>query len=280
MDHASTQHYASMNLLKILACIIVVLYFVVILVLFIYQARLIFYPGRLPRNFIFRLGDRDKEIFLETSDHEEIHALYYEGNRPEVILYFHGNAGDLSGWQFVSEDFTAHGYNFLIIDYRGYGKSSGKISEKGFYRDAEAAYTFLVQEKGYELDNIIVYGRSIGSGVAVDLASRYPVRGLILESPYSSLGKLANEKLPFLFPSLYLRFRFNNLEKIKNVKAPVILLHGGNDSLIPSSHSERLLKKITGKKKLILIKEGAHNDLNSFEEYNGFLEEDLPGFFE
>lgn len=269
-----------MNLFKILACLIVVLYFVVIVLLFVYQARLIFYPGKLPRNFIFRLNDKDKEVFLETSDHEEIHALYYEGSRPEVILYFHGNAGDLSGWQFVSEDFTAHGYNFLIIDYRGYGKSSGKISEKGFYHDAEAAYTFLVQEKGYAPENIIVYGRSIGSGVAVDLASRYPVKGLVLESPYASLSRLANEKLPFLFPSLYLRFRFNNLEKIKKIKSPVILLHGSNDSLIPPSHSERLLKKITGKKKLIIIKEGSHNDLNSFEEYNRFLEEDLPSFFE
>jgi fermentation-respiration switch protein FrsA (DUF1100 family) len=268
-----------MNLLKILACLIVVLYFVVIVVLFVYQARLIFYPGKLPRNFIFKLGDKDKEIFLETSDHEEIHALYYEGGRPEVILYFHGNAGDLSGWQFVSEDFTVHDYNFLIIDYRGYGKSTGTLSEEGLYADADAAYEFLIS-KGFAAQQIIVYGRSIGSGVAVDLASRYPVKGLILESPYSSLSKLANEKLPFLFPSLYLRFRFNNLEKIKKVKGPVILLHGGNDSLIPSSHSERLLKKITSKKKLIIIREGSHNDLNSFEEYNRFLEEDLPFFFE
>jgi len=268
-----------MNLLKILACIIVILYFLVVVLLYIFQTRLIFYPGKLSKDFKFKLGDNDREVFLETSDHEAIHALFFGGARAEVILYFHGNAGDLGGWQFVAEDFTAHGYNVLIIDYRGYGKSAGTISENGFYRDAEAAYTFLVQEKGFSPQDIIIYGRSIGTGVAVDLASKHKTRGLILESPYSSLKKLANEKLPLLFPSLYLRFHFNNIQKIKKVECPVILIHGGKDTLIPAAHSERLFKKITGEKKMILIPEGSHNDLNSFQEYDEFLEEILPAFF-
>jgi fermentation-respiration switch protein FrsA (DUF1100 family) len=268
-----------MPLLKVLAFVIVVLYFAVILLLYIFQTRLIFYPGKLPKDFKFMLGENDQELFLETADHEAINALFFPGTRAEVILYFHGNAGDLSGWQFVAEDFTAHGYNFLIIDYRGYGKSSGTISEDGFYRDAEAAYMFLLQEKGFTPQDIIIYGRSVGSGVAVDLAGKHKTRGLILESPYASLKKLANEKLPFLFPSLYLLLSFNNIQKIKNVDSPVILLHGSIDTLIPASHSERLFKKIQSKKKMILIPGGSHNDLNAFQEYDFFLEEELPAFF-
>lgn len=269
----------AMKFAKILACIIIALYIIVAIALYVLQTKLIFHPGKLSRDFKFKLGPEDDEVFLKTSDGEEINGLFYHGTRTEVILYFHGNAGDLSGWHFAAEDFVVHGYNVLIIDYRGYGKSSGTISENGFYLDAEAAYNYLLNIKGFVSQDIIIYGRSIGSGVAVDLASKHRTKGLVLESPYSSLTKLANEKLPFFYPSLYLRYSFNNNQKIKLVKSPVILIHGEQDSLIPSSHSKNLFKEITSGKKMILIKDGSHNDLNSYPEYQVFLESTLQDFF-
>jgi fermentation-respiration switch protein FrsA (DUF1100 family) len=159
----------------------------------------------------------------------------------------------------------------LIIDYRGYGKSSGEISEKGFYIDAETAYSHLLEARGYKPANIMIYGRSVGTGVAVELASRHTPKVLVLESPYTSLGALANEKLPFFFPSLYLRFQFNNLKKIGTISCPVVLLHGTKDELVPPAHSQKLMKAIKGEKKLFLIEGGGHNDLNSFEGYKPFL---------
>jgi fermentation-respiration switch protein FrsA (DUF1100 family) len=267
-----------MQTLKILAYSVIALYFLVALLLYIFQQKLIFHPGKMTKNTNLNLASHQREVFLETRDNETIHAVYCAGIRPEVILYFHGNAGDLSGWKFATEDFSALGYAVLIIDYRGYGKSTGQVSEQGMYTDGEAAYEYLTKELHIAPGNILVYGRSIGTGVAVEMATRYPVRGLVLESAYTSLGTLANEKVPFFFPSLYLRFRFNNLQKITKVTCPVVLLHGTQDELIPPAHSQRLAEAIKSQKKLILVKGGGHNDLSSFPEYAQFLQEDLPNF--
>lgn len=267
-----------MNTFKTIAWIIVILYGMVVVLLYTLQTRLIFYPGRLGPDFKFRLGHEDHEVYYQTKDGESINGLFFAGRSSEVILYFHGNAGDLSGWQFVAEDFTSRGFHVMLIDYRGYGKSSGKISEKGLYLDGEGAYQYLVK-KGFKPENIIVYGRSIGSGVAVDVASKYPCKGLILEAPFSSLRKLANEKLPFFFPSLYLKFRFDNMGKINRVECPIIFLHGTIDSLIPPSHSRALVEKFSGKKKMILVEGASHNDLHTFSRYGDFLKDVLPVFF-
>lgn len=267
-----------MSTLKIIAWIFVIVYGMVAALLYTLQTRLIFYPGRLAPDFRFRLGDDDEEVFYKTEDGESINGLFFAGRGGDVILYFHGNAGDLSGWQFVAEDFTLHGYNVMLIDYRGYGKSSGKISEEGLYHDGEAAYHCLV-EKGFKPENIIVYGRSIGSGVAVDVAARYPCKGLILEAPFSSLKRLANEKLPFFFPSLYLKFSFDNMAKMNRVSCPVIFLHGTADELIPPAHSRSLFEEFSGKKELIVVDGASHNDLHTFPRYADFLKDVLPVFF-
>jgi uncharacterized protein len=260
-----------LNTLKIIAYSIVAIYLLAMILLYAFQRRLIFFPGRLPENFNLKLKANQQEVFLNTTDGERIAAVFCRGDRPEVILYFHGNAGDLNGWKYATENLTALGYNVFIIDYRGYGKSSGTISEQGFYNDAEAAYTYLIEKRDYKPANIVVYGQSIGTGVAVALASRHTPRALILESPYTSLGALANEKLPFFFPSLYLRFRFNNLKKIAAIPCPIVLLHGTKDELIPPAHSQKLLEAIPGPKKLFLINGGGHNDLNTFAGYKDFL---------
>ena len=268
-----------MNTLKTIAWICVLLYCGVVVLLYTLQSKLIFYPGILTPDFKFNTGPKGEEVVIETADGERISALLYRNELPDVILYFHGNAGDLSGWQYVSEDFTALGFNFFIIDYRGYGKSTGKISERGFYRDGEAAYRYLL-ENGFEPGNILVYGRSIGSGVAVQIAANHPCKGLVLESPFASLASLANEKLPFFFPSLYLRFRFDNLRKIEYVKCPVIFLHGSADTLIPPHHSAKLFERFPGRKKRILVHGGAHNDLHAFTQYEDFVTAVLPTFFQ
>lgn len=267
-----------MVILKTIAWIFIVLYVTVVVLLYTLQSRLIFYPGKLSADYRFRLRPHDRELFLETQDGERINALFFRGTGDDVILYFHGNAGDLSGWQYVAKDFTDSGFNVFLIDYRGYGKSTGRLSEKGMYRDAKAAYDYLIAQ-GFPPSRILIYGRSIGSGVAVALASRVSCKGLVLESPFSSLSRLANEKLPLFFPSLYLRFRFDNLAKINQVKCPVLFLHGSHDTLIPLAHSQKLYEHFQGKKQLITVERGAHNDLHTFPRYEQFLRGDLRTFF-
>lgn len=267
-----------MNLLKIAAWIVVIIFLVLIILLFVLQTRLLFHPGRLSGDYKFKLPSGAEEVFLKTSDGETLNGLLFTETAPEVILYFHGNAGDLSGWQYVAEDFKHLGFNFFIFDYRGYGKSTGEISEKGIYLDAEACYRYLIH-RGFDPENIIIYGRSIGAGAAVHLASSQKCRGLVLESAFSSLPALANEKMPLLFPSLYLRYRFDNIKKIRSVSCPVILLHGSDDTLVPPSHSQKLFDAFPGKKEIIIVDKGAHNDLHAFERYEKFLRDELRVFF-
>ena len=194
-----------MAFLQIIASSIILVCLILVVAFYFFQTQIFFYPSKLQAGFKFKLGYRDEEAFFSTRDGEKLNGLFYGGNRKEVVLYFHGNAGDLSGWQFVAEDFTDCGYNIFIVDYRGYGKSTGKISENGLYADAEAAYYYLITQKNFPPDKIIIYGRSIGTGIAIDLASKHSCRGLVLESPYTSLQKLANEKIPFFRPSLLSR---------------------------------------------------------------------------
>ena len=267
-----------MTILKTIAWFFIIIYCLIIGLLYALQSKLIFYPGVLSQGFKYKLGGTGEELFINTSDGERINALFWRNDSPDVILYFHGNAGDLSGWQYVVEDFDSLGLNFLIIDYRGYGKSTGKISEDGLYRDGQASYNLLL-EKGFKAENILIYGRSIGSGIAVDVASKNRCKGLILEAPFSSLGSLANEKLPFFFPSLYLRYDFDNLKKIDRVTSPVIFLHGSGDTLIPPHHSAKLFEKFPGRKQRIVVEGGSHNDLHAFTQYEEFISEVLPVFF-
>jgi fermentation-respiration switch protein FrsA (DUF1100 family) len=268
-----------MAILQIAAFSIIAICIILIVAFYFFQTQIFFYPGKLAANHKFRLSYRDEEVVLPTKDGEKLNGLFFRGTRPEVVLYFHGNAGDLNGWQFVAEDFTACNYNIFIIDYRGYGKSTGQISEKGFYTDAEAAYYYLIAKRNFPPDKIIIYGRSIGTGVAIELASKHSCRGLVLEAPYTSLKRLANEKIPFFRPSWYMRFHFDNLSKINKVKCPVIFFHGSKDALIPSSHSEKLFKAFNGKKEKIVVTGGSHNDLNSFPEHQMLLMEVIPVFF-
>lgn len=265
--------------LKKLIFIALFLYLFLIMAAFLSQEKLIFHPEQLSKDFRFDLSEGAEEAFLNTVDGEKINALFFPGSKNEVILYFHGNAGSLAGWQQVSDDFTDKGYSLLIIDYRGYGKSSGEITEKGLYLDAEAAYQFLTETKEFLPDDIIIYGRSIGSGIATELARRYQTKGLVLESPFSSLKKLANQKMPFLFPSLFLQFHFDNINKLDSISCPVLLIHGEQDTLIPVSHARNLYQAYSGKKKLVIIPQGTHNDLSLFEQYHETLNSSREFFF-
>ncbi|MDX1629595.1 MAG: alpha/beta hydrolase [Fulvivirga sp.] len=260
-----------MRVLKSVLFVILPVYLLIIMVAFLSQEKMIFFPDQLSKDYAFNLGEKDEEVFLTTEDGETINGLFYEGHKTQVILYFHGNAGSLEGWQHIASDFTSLGYHFLIIDYRGYGKSTGDITEKGLYRDAQAAFNYLTQEKGFKPGDIIIYGRSIGTGVATELATQQKVKGLVLESAFTSLKKLANQKMPFLLPSLILEFHFNNIEKLQRVSCPIAFIHGSEDTLIPPSHTEKLFEAFSGNKEKVMIEGAGHNDLNTYNEYHQAL---------
>ncbi|MCA9748617.1 MAG: alpha/beta hydrolase, partial [Romboutsia sp.] len=146
-------------------------------------------------------------------------------------LYMHGNAGSLRDWGWIYKDFVARGYDILLIDYRTYGKSTGKLSEKNMHSDVTFIYDEL--KKDYQENQIIIYGRSIGTGMATHIASIRKPKGLVLETPYYSIIDIAKRIVPFLFLEPLLKYKFKSFKFLKTVECPIYFLHGTNDNVVP-----------------------------------------------
>lgn len=241
---------------------------------YIRQENIIFYPEPLPHDFKYSFPSRFEEITLPVDD-AAINALLFKADNPKgVILYFHGNAGNLQGWGEIAPEFTSRGYDILIPDYRGFGKSTGKLKhEEMLHRDAAHAYNYL---KGrYPEDKIIIYGRSIGTGIAVYLAKSMKPRLIILETPFFSLLDTAKYHHPYMPQKLLasiLKYPLRTDLWISDVSCPVYLFHGTKDDIVPYSSSERLLTLIKTEKKLVAIPGGGHNNLSDFPLYHEQLD--------
>ncbi|XDD50173.1 alpha/beta hydrolase [Leptospira sp. WS92.C1] len=244
------------------------------------QDKLIFFPEKLPEDFPFSFSSEFQEIAITTPDGNQSYALYFKAAKNpqnKIILFFHGNAGSLRSWGSISENFLPLGWDILITDYRGYGKNTGSLSEKTMYSDAELWLEYLQTNLNRSKDQIVIYGRSIGTGVAVDLTSKHPELHLFLETPFTDLPSLAKIYYPFLQPWM-LRFQFQNLKKLENIRSKIRIFHGTEDEIIPFSNSETIFKKLQENKQsavLFVIKNGTHNDLTLFPEYHQALKKSL-----
>ncbi len=254
--------------------IIVGLYGLLLIFIYLFQKKLIFEPTTIDHEYKFNLDKRGKEVYFNTSDNLTLHAIHYRVEQPKgIILYLHGNASCLTDWYEIAEDLLNLQYDIFIIDYRGYGKSEGGVSESGMYKDAQAAYDYLIKQN-YASTDIVIYGMSIGASVALELLNRVnnKARGLVLESPFASLKKLAYEKFPYFLPGLLLQYRFNNLKKAKTIQVPTLIMHGDHDLTTPHQHSQKLHEVIPADKKLVIIPAGSHVDLPDHLEYHLELE--------
>ena len=200
--------------------------------------------------------DTAEVIKLETSRSELISAKYYESSGATyTILFSHGNAEDIGMIEPFAWRLRDLGFNVLIYDYPGYGTSSGSPSEEGAYSAIDAAYEFLLTKKKIDPRSIVLQGRSLGGGVAVDLASRKPVAGLILESTFTTAFRVVTRYpiLPF--------DKFENIAKIGEVTCPVLVIHGTNDWTIPVYHGQRLLEAANEPKQALWVAGAGHNDV-------------------
>jgi len=242
-----------MGLLLFVVGLFVLLYFI--------QEKIIFFPTKLPKDYKYPFDIPFEEVTLD-SDGEDINSiLFTKPDSKGVVLYLHGNAGNLSSWAYVYEDFQYAPYDVWIIDYRGYGKSTGSIqSEADLHADAEALYQAALER--YEGKEFIIYGRSIGSGVAAKLAKTHPPKILLLETPYYNFPDLVKSIYPFL-PKFLLRYQLSTDQYIANTEYPVYLFHGTKDELIPYTSSLRLAEpsdKIT----LHTLEDAGHNNISDF----------------
>ncbi|HSW59017.1 MAG TPA: alpha/beta hydrolase [Dehalococcoidales bacterium] len=207
------------------------------------------------------LGLPFEEVFFVTRDDCRLHGWFVPANSNLTLLWFHGNAGNISHRLYILGLLRdALDVNVFLFDYRGYGRSTGNPSEKGLYRDAEAALDYLRSRPGGDHQKIIYFGQSLGSAVAVDLAARHPPAGLILEAAFPSVPDVASRLYPFLPARFLIRARFDSLSKIERINAPLLMAHGDRDDIIPLEAGQKLFEAAGGDKTFYVIRSAGHND--------------------
>ena len=238
------------------------------------QDKFIFKPEKLKQDFQFKYDIPFREYFFDVEPGVRINGLHFFREQPKgLILYFHGNTRSIKGWARYARDFYRYDYDVVLVDYRGFGKSTGKRSEKEMIDDMQFIYDKLREQ--YPEDHLIVYGRSIGSGFATRLASDNKPRYLILDAPYYSFTRVVERFLPILPVRIVLRYHLRTDLWIQKVTCPIYIIHGTRDWLIPIRHSEALQRLNPRKITLIRIHGGGHNNLPSFDEYHNFLRDIL-----
>lgn len=201
-----------------------------------------------------------EDVWLTTRDGVRIHGWFVpaDGASRRVVLFCHGNAGNVSHRLDSLKIFHDLGLSVLIFDYRGFGQSQGKPSEEGTYLDAEAAWEHLITDRGLAPGDIVVFGRSLGGAVASRVAAEHPAAALILESTFTSLPDLGASFYPYLPVRLLARHRYDNLKHLRTVRSPVLVIHSTQDELIPFAHGKALYAAAPEPKDFLEIR-GGHN---------------------
>ena len=245
---------------------LILLVIILITLFYLYYPRIesffVFYPQS---SFDFApegLCLKYKEVYFHSEDGERLHGWFFplETGGP-VILFFHGNAGNISHRLDNIRLLLERDVQVFIFDYRGYGKSSGTPSEKGVYMDGRAAYDYLAKEERIASENIVLFGRSLGASVAIDTALNRYARSIIIESGFTSVRDMAKGMFPFNLLNFAIPPNYNNLNKIGNLSMPKLIMHGEEDEIVPLSMGKRLFDAANAPKYFYSIKGAGHNDI-------------------
>lgn len=270
-----------MPLLRSIAPLLLIglmLYVGMSLYLYLYQNRLVYlsdYPSRELSTTPAQIGLEFESVTLAASDGVRLHGWFLPHEEPRAtLLFFHGNAGNISHRLDSLAMFHQLGLSVLIIDYRGYGRSGGEPSEEGIYRDAEAAWHHLTLERQIAADRILLFGRSLGGAVAGYLASQQEALGVMLESTFTSAPDLASDLYPWLPARWLTRFDYDTRSRLSAIGMPLMVIHSKQDEIIPFSHAEALYKGATTPKRFLQL-DGSHNHgfLTNRKRYHEALDE-------
>ena len=229
-----------MNNLAVLLLILVSIYFFILISTYIFQRNLLYHPKE-NNYFGDTLTVEIEKVKINTQDGIELLSWYHNKNLNsyKTILFLHGNAGSLENRIHKINHFKEMNVNFLLISWRGFSGNKGKPTEKGLYEDAKSAVAWL-KSKGVNENNIIIYGESLGTGVATEIAQNKNFAGIILESPFTSMVDAGKNKYPYLPVRLLLKDKYESNKKIKNIKSPILIMHGKVDNLVPFDMGKKM----------------------------------------
>ncbi|MEW6008664.1 MAG: alpha/beta hydrolase [Candidatus Omnitrophota bacterium] len=247
-----------------LAAIIKTIVFLIICLLFIFsyvkyiEKKSVFFPfsdiEATPKDLHLAFED----VYFNTQDREKLNAWFISAkDSQKILLFLHGNGGNISHRLEKISLFNSLGITIFIIDYRGYGLSTGRPTEKGIYLDAQAAYEYLLRQKSKRPEDIIVYGESLGAQAAVDLASKNKLAALILEEAFTSAKDMSAAIYPFL-PTIFLSIKFDSVSKIKKISCPKLIIHSRNDEIVPFRLGKKLYDVALEPKEFLELL-GGHN---------------------
>lgn len=253
--------------------ILLVIYLLVGVALYFLQDRFLFHPEVIAKDKPFNFNIPFNEINVQIEKDYNMNVLQFptaDTAAKGVVLYFHGNRKNVERYAKYASMFTRHGYEIWIVDYPGFGKSTGKLTEQKLYEYAEQLY--IMAKSKYNADSIIIYGKSLGSGIAAWLASKKSSKRLILETPYYSMTSLAAHYFPVYPVSRILKYQLPTYSYISIINAPITIFHGTSDNVIPYSNAEKLKPLFKLNDEFITIPDGEHNGLTRFAIYNAKMD--------
>ena len=253
--------------------IIILLYCSIGIVLYYLQDKLLFHPKKLSSSYEFRFDKPFQEVLIPVNNDDTVDMIKFlpkDSLRKGVVVYYHGNMENVEHYARFADNFTKHGYEVWMEDYPGFGKSTGERTEKKLYEQALQVKKMAMAKYGN--DNIIIYGKSFGTGIAAYVASVSGCKKLILETPYYSIPDLFNS-FSFIYPANAMsNYKIPTYEFLQDIKAPVVIFHGTEDWIIPYRCVLKLAKELKQKDKFISITGGSHNNLGDFKQFQASLD--------
>ena len=242
--------------------VIVCTYSLLVVLVYFMQGRMLYLaevPGRTLTMTPTDVGMDYQDVSIETTDGVILHGWFIAGRSSQVLLFFHGNAGNISHRLDSIAQFQDLGLSVLIIDYRGYGQSAGRTTEMGINRDADAAWRYLIEDRGIVASKIVIFGRSLGASVASRLASEHKPLALIVESSFTSIPDIAQDLYPWLPARWLSRLSHATRDYVRDVRCPILIIHSRDDEIIPFHHGEAIFASANEPRTLLTIR-GTHND--------------------
>ena len=234
--------------------------------LFIFQRKIVFNISGLPKK-PSEYGLKDiEELDILTSDGLNLLCWYSKSKKKDLptLIYFHGNSFDIGERAYRIQRYIDNGWGVLLVSWRGFSGNKGKPTENNLYIDAESIMTWIDKKNLIKEDNIILYGESLGAGVAVEMATRYTFKGVVLEAPFTSIVDIAQKRYK-IYPAKFLVLdKFDNFSKIKKINSPILIISGTKDEIVPHSHSIKLYNAANKPKDSLFVDEAMHNNLYDF----------------
>ncbi len=243
--------------------LVIIAYVALTVLLLLFERRFIYHPSNQPVVPWDSPGIPVEDCWMQTADGNQVHGWWMgqENEEAPVVLFFHGNGGNLSHRVELLRLLHNRGFRILAIDYRGYGRSEGSPTEMGLYTDAEAAYDYLINRKDVSPGRIIAYGKSLGTAVALKLALSVPVGGVIMESPLASARAMAAEMVPIVPVGPFVRAEFNNVEWVTQLTRPLLVIHGDEDEIVPFEQGRAVYEAASGATEFFRVEGAGHNNV-------------------